>query len=120
MTQEQLFRERVVRVERPTSHYTLLRASDGRFLGTADGASLEAFDYADDKTVWQQLAGPDAYRHVTSGLTVTAEPTASGCFLRQDGAAVAVNGAPAEDAAVFFPEHGPAQLPSEYLKTFRE
>ncbi len=55
MTKEELFQERVVRVQRPTNQYTLLGALDGRFLGTADSTNLETFNYVDDKAVWQQL-----------------------------------------------------------------
>ena len=33
--ENELFQERVVRVERPSSHFTLIRAPNGEFLGRA-------------------------------------------------------------------------------------
>lgn len=92
---EELFQERVVRVEPPASHYTLLRDAGGRFLGTADGASLATFDHVDDKAVWEPRDA--GYRHVATGLALAAR-----------------------DAADFAPGRGPAELPSAALETFEE
>ena len=47
-TAHELTQERVVRIEPPTSHYTLLRAPNGDFLATPDGAKLETSDHVDD------------------------------------------------------------------------
>ena len=69
---------------------------------------------------WERHSDPDAFQHVTTELTLTVEPAACGCHLRRDGTPVTVDGKPDEDAVVFAPEHGPARLPSKYLRTFRE
>ena len=47
----QKFEERVVRVEKPSAHFTLLRNEKGDFLGISEGKTV-VFDHADDKTIW--------------------------------------------------------------------
>ena len=123
MTYEnELFQERVVRVERPSAHFTLLRAPNGAFLGVSDDG-LAVFDYVDDKSIWESIEDGTAYRHVVTDLLLEAEATDSGtgCYLRHEGARLASEGTTTiDDGAVFSPGHGPAHLPSEYLKTLQE
>jgi len=131
MTKDELFQETVLRVERPSAHFTLLRAPDGAFLG-ADDKEFAAFDYVDDKAIWEQVAlhsrsktgveGCDAYRHVVTGLILEAEAadSANGRILRHDGVPLASDGTSANEGAMFSVGHGPAHLPSEYLETLKQ
>ena len=121
MTKSDLFQERVIRVERPSAHFTLLRAPDGNFLGASDN-KLETFDYADNKVIWEQGEGSHAYRHVVTGLVLEAKPTdsAAGYYLRHNGVPLGDDGTPANEGAIFSPGHGPAHLPSEYLETLQQ
>lgn len=120
--ENELFQERVVRVERPSAHFTLLRASNGEFLGASDNG-LSVFDYVDDKAIWESVEGGPAYRHVVTDLVLKAEAVDSTkhCYLRHDGVLLAANGAAAADeGAIFSIGHGPAHLPSAYLKSLKE
>ncbi|MDE0010214.1 MAG: phytanoyl-CoA dioxygenase family protein [Candidatus Poribacteria bacterium] len=121
--ENELFQERVVRVERPSKHFTLLRAPNGEFLGASDDNELAICDYVDDKTIWDSVEGRTAYRHVVTNLVLEAEAADSteGCYLRHKSVRLAGNGAAAADeGAIFSPGHGPAHLPSEYLKFLKE
>lgn len=120
--ENELFQERVVRVERPSAHWTLLRAPNGEFLGASDDG-LAVFEYVDDKAIWESIDDGTAYRHVVTDLKLKAESvkSGSGCYLHYNGTQLARNGTVAVDkGAVFSPGHGPAHLPSEYLKTLQE
>ena len=120
--ENELFQERVVRVERPSKHWTLLRAPDGEFLGASDDG-LAVFDYVDDKAIWESVDGDVAYRHVVTDLIleVEAADSAEGSYLRYKGVRLAGDGAVGTDeGAIFSPGHGPAHLPSAYLKSLQE
>ena len=124
MTYEnELFQERAVRVERPSAHWTLLRAPNGEFLGASDDG-LAVFDYVDDKSIWESIEDGTAHRHVVTDLILEAEAADSSndCYLlRHQGVQLASDGTTAEDkGAIFSPGHGPAHLPSEYLKSLKE
>ena len=87
MTYEnELFQERVVRVERPSAHWTLLRVPNGEFLGASDDG-LAVFDYVDDKAIWESVEGGTAYRHVVTDLVLEAKAAGSekGCYLQHNG-----------------------------------
>ena len=119
--ENELFQERVVRVERPSAHWTLLRAPNGEFLGVSDD-ELAVYDYVDDKAIWESIEGGNAYRHVVTDLMLEAKDADSknGCYLRHKETRLASDGAAVNENAVFFPGHGPAHLPSESLKTLKE
>lgn len=120
--ENELFQERVIRVERPSAHWTLLRAPNGEFLG-ASGNELAVYDYVDDKAIWESIEGDSAYRHVVTDLVLDAktDDSRNGCYLRYKETRLDSDGTAAVDeGAVFFPGHGPAHLPSEYLKTLKE
>ena len=121
MPKDEIFQETVTRVEQPSSHFTLLRAPNGDYLGASDDG-FAIFDYVDDKAVWDTVEGADGYRHVATGLVVEVEAPRSkdGDYLRHRGKWLASNGTLGDVAALFVPGHGPAHLPSEYLKSFRE
>ena len=40
MAKDEIFQERVVRVEKPSAHFTLLRNPTGEFLGVSDTKEL--------------------------------------------------------------------------------
>ena len=120
--ENELFQERVVRVERPSKHWTLLRAPSGEFLGASDDDGLSVFEYVDDKAIWGSIEDGTTYRHVVTGLMLEAETADSGkgCYLSHKGVRLASDGSAADKGAIFFPGHGPAHLPSEYLKSLKE
>ncbi len=122
MVRDEIFQERVVRVEKPSAHFTLLRNADGDFLGVSDTNELATFDYTDDKAIWEQVKGADAYRHVVTDIQLEAEsPDAeNGCYLRHNGDPLASDGSVGNEGAVFSVGHGPAHLPSEYLESFKQ
>ena len=122
MVKDELFQERVVRVEKPSAHFTLLRNADGDFLGVSDTNEISTFDYTDDKAIWEQVKDTDAYRHVVTGLQLEAEfmNTENGCYLRHNGNPLASDGSVGNEGAVFSAGHGPAHLPSEYLESFKQ
>ncbi|MBV7330709.1 phytanoyl-CoA dioxygenase family protein [Chloroflexi bacterium TSY] len=125
MTKEELFQERVARVEKPSVHYTLLRTPDGCFLGVSVAASdskFTTFDYVDDQAIWAQVEGTQTYRHVTTGLVLVADAanSADGCTLRHNGELLGSDGHVGSDGTIFSPGHGPAHLPSEYLATLKQ
>ena len=57
MVKDEMFQERVVRVEKPSAHFTLLRNTDGDFLGVSDTNELATFNYTDDQAIWEQVEG---------------------------------------------------------------
>ncbi len=122
MVKDEIFQERVVRVEKPSAHFTLLRNATGKFLGVSDTNALSAFDYVDDKAIWKQIEGKSAYRHVGTRiqLEIEAADAENGCYLRHQGDLLASDGSVGGEGAVFSAGHGPAHLPSEYLESFKE
>ena len=120
--ENELFQERVVRVERPSMHFKLLRTPNGEFLGASDDG-LVVFDYVDDKAIWESVNEGNTYRHVVTNLILDAEvdKVSGDCYLRHKGTQLADDGAAAADeGAIFSVGHGPAHLPSEYLKTLKK
>ena len=122
MVKDEIFQERVVRVEKPSAHFTLLRNATGEFLGVSDTDELSVFDYVDDRAIWKQVEGKSAYRHVGTGiqLEIEAADAENGCYLRHQGDLLASDGSVASEGAAFSAGHGPAHLPSEYLESFKE
>lgn len=122
MVKDELFQERVVRVEKPSAHFTLLRNPDGKFLGVSDTKAPAVFDYVDDKAIWEQVKGTNSYRHIATGIQLEAEPTdaGDGYYLRHNAALLASDGSVAKAGAVFHAGQGPAHLPSESLESFKQ
>lgn len=119
MAETEPFQETVTKVDAPTHHYSLIRASDGEFLGVdADGTST-VLPVADDRAIWDRV-GEHEFRHVTSGLVATIDSPDTACKVSFDGRHVDAAGRPgADDGADFFIDHGPEKLPSEYLTFFK-
>lgn len=119
MPKDEIFQETVTRVGQPSSHFTLLRAPNGNYLGASDDG-FATYDYVDDKAIWETSG--EGYRHLATGLTVGVESPRSkeGDYLRHQGKWLASNGTLSDLAALFIPGHGPAHMPSKYLKSFRE
>ena len=113
MAKDEIFQERVVRVEKPSAHFTLLRNPSGEFLGVSDTNQFSVYDYVDDKAIWKQVEGQNAYRHVVTETQLEAESIdpAKGCYLRHQGNLLSSDGSVAGEGAVFSAGHGPADLP---------
>ena len=118
MLPTQKFEERVVRVEKPSAHFTLLRNEKGDFLGVSEG-EIAVFDHADDKAIWKEDG--DTYCHVVSGLTLdVSAANDEGVHLAMNGKSLGEDGSESSVPGRFQPGHGPAHLPSEYLQQIRE
>lgn len=112
-------RETVVRVEAPQHRFTLLLTPEGDFLGADDSDGLVVLGEADDRVVWEDVSG--GYRHATTGADLTVAQAADGDgVLTSGGRTVGPDGRPAARPGRFRPAPGPARMPSEYLRTFRE
>lgn len=101
-------RETVVRVDAPRDRFTLLMTPAGDFLGVDDTGHPVVRGEADDRVLWEEVSG--GYRHAASGHYVAAAPEEGG-----DGL-LTFRGCPER----FRPARGPARMPSEYLREFRE
>ena len=111
--------ERIVRVDPPKHHFTLLRNPDGDYLGTEDGERLQLFDHVDDKAIWKQLES-DTFGHPASGIELHSDPHRDGHLLSHADIKVGADANPSEEAASYMAHHGPALMPSDYLATFQE
>jgi hypothetical protein len=110
----ELHQEKVVHVARPEKHFLFLRAPNGQFLGVDDD-SLGLYSDADDGVIWDK--SEDGYRHVVTGTDLASAPAESGCKLMFRGETLGEDGKVSDEAAIFRAGHGPADLPSSYLKT---
>ena len=110
--------ERIVRIEAPAKHHSLLIAMrDGALLGVDDGGSVAWLDDADDRAVWERH--DNRFIHATTGVDLECGESASDGFtLSRGGAPVCLTTAGEPDR--FADCHGPAELPSAYLSRFRE
>ena len=116
---DQAFKPKVHTIARPSHHFTLLAAPDGRWLASTDGRATATQRHVDDDALWEPEAG--GYRHVVSGLMLGAQAGGAPGTLRLSlgGADLGEDGAPGP-AAEFTAGHGPAERPSAYLARFRE
>ena len=112
------FQERVVRVDKPLKHYSLIRTPAGDFLG-ADRGAIATYDYGDDKAIWEKVEGADQYRHVISDLVLDVEALGEqdGFRLRMGEVLIGGDGRSRNNGEIFFAGHGPTDLPSVYLDT---
>ena len=103
--------ERAVRFGRPTHHYTLVVAEDGRFLAGTDGG-LDLTTEVSDAILWDQ--GPNSLTHPDTGARLNLVASGERWLLEDE------TGMPASCSAAtgFALEHGPEHRPSEYLDHF--
>lgn len=119
MGDEALFQERVLKIAATGKHFALLTAPDGGFLRLEDGV-IGVDDVADDGAMWLALPG-GTYRHATAGRELNATSRAGGGLdLALDGHALGGDGKPSDVPARFTADHGPEQLPSQYLQFFKD
>lgn len=116
-TGSEIFNERAVVVDRPTRHYVLLEAEDGRF-ASFDGEVLSLSGAGDDSIVWD-LHGDNEVVHVTTGFRMERVPCPANSGFR-----IAAKNSPAKVengiASVRLQSvHGPSELPSAYLDRLR-
>ena len=112
-------RETVVRLEAPRHRFSLLQTPEGDFLGVGDADGLAVLGEADDRVLCEQVSG--GYRHAATGRDVMIAPAADGDnVVTFRGCAVGPDGRPAARPERFRAARGPARMPSEYLREFRE
>ena len=87
--------ERITRIERPSRRFVLLRVTNGCYLSTSDGVTLATVGHVDDQAIWQHAEQQNEFRHVLTGLILSAGPELT-------------------------IDRGPSRLPSEYLQEFRQ
>ncbi len=116
MSKTDLFQERRVVVETPSHHYTILEAKNGSF-ASFDGEALCLTNEGDDSIVWDTSDGQ--YIHVETGAIFEQEPEGFNgrVALRLKSEEVQLTDEVRE--TTFKPLHGPAELPSHYLKLLR-
>lgn len=110
----ELSAERVVKVDRPSRHYAMLAAPNGRFLGVDDEGQWIETPAADDRVMW---LAEDAtqLRHAVTGRLLAAEAASERAVrLSWQGRSLATG------TSSYAVAHGPARLPSEYLAFLRE
>ncbi|MCY3885889.1 MAG: phytanoyl-CoA dioxygenase family protein [Gammaproteobacteria bacterium] len=118
MVDGDIFEERAVVVNRPERNYLLLESEDGRF-ASFNGNRLACTSEADDSTVWDRH-GRNELIHVETGTVVNkVSSSTSSKFTLSFPSKLELN---SEDlVSVEFEEtHGPAELPSVYLKHLKE
>lgn len=112
-----LHQEKVVHIARPEKHFTFLRAPGGQFLGfDGDAPCIRA--QADDSTIWDTVEG--GFRHVVTNTQLDAQVEGSAYHLTHQGQTLGPNGQASDEAANFQAGHGPANLPSSYLKALKK
>ena len=107
MSAHALFQERVVRLEKPQQRYLFLIAHNGQMLGLDDDEQRCLCDEGNDRVVWDRI--PGGFRHVATGVEMSAAVDGGTCTLQVGGERVA-----------FTPSLGPEQLPSAYLRHLRQ
>ena len=103
-------REKIHKVPIPSHFYSFLVANDGSFLSYESSTGFSTTSQTSDAVIWDQTEHGEL-KHVTTGNVLSAtDQTSKGAFSIQiDGESVG-----------FRVCHGPAELPSEYLTTFRK
>ena len=102
--------ETIHRVPIPTSFYSYLVAEDGSFLSCDSNARFLTTSQTSDAVVWDQ-SEDGVCKHVLTGLVLDkTDQTDVGAF------SIQIDGT----SHTFHVSHGPAELPSEYLATFRK
>ena len=107
MTEE---RETVHKVPIPTHFYSYLVDDDGLFLSHDAESGFSTTAESNDSVLWDR-SKDGFFEHVRTGHELS--PSA---HIDEDMISLLINGEPQSFLAV----HGPAELPSEYLATFRE
>ena len=103
-------RETIHKVPIPTSFYCYLVADDGLFVSYDTENGLATTSQTNDSVIWD-LSGVDTITHVSTGHVLSkSDHTDAGSF------SMPIDG----DSHTFRVRHGPAELPSEYLATFRK
>lgn len=102
--------ETIHKVPIPTHFYSYLVAEDGSFLSYDVEAGLSTTSQTSDDAIWDH-SEDEGFEHVATGHSLNS-------FIQTDEAtlSVKINGIP----QYFRLAHGPAELPSEYLATFRK
>ena len=105
---------RAVKITPTGTHFAMLVAADGRFLGMSADGEATLGDETDDSVMWR--ATDEGYRHATTDRLAKID----------DDGALTINGANAQallpdiGAGAFAATHGPERLPSEYLRFLRD
>ena len=109
----------VVAVHKPARHFRYLHAANGDWLASADGKSLHVQGHVDDAAIWDVSDG--GFRHATTGIQLTADARQIDATtgLRCNGQPVGEDGSLGASAD-FTIGHGPAKLPSEYLRELKD
>ena len=103
-------RETIHKVPIPTHFFSYLVAEDGTFLSYSAETGFSLTDQTSDSVIWDCLKN-GGFEHISTGYTIN-----SSSQMDETDIVVKIDG----DAQSFRPDHGPAELPSEYLAAFRE
>ena len=103
-------RETIHKVPIPKHFYSFLVASDGSFLSYDAESGLSTTPETSDAVIWDRL-GDGSFKHAATGSELNTLD-----LVNEHTISVSIDGT----SHSFRIAHGPAQLPSEYLTTFRE
>ena len=108
---------RIVTVDRPNKHYTLIRNPHGHFLGI--DSELGIFSEADDRVIWE--ASDNGFIHLVSGKEIiAADADDVKAPLEYQGHFLGADAKKSEEGVLFSIDHGPADIPSRYLASLRK
>ena len=102
--------ETIHKVPIPTHFYSYLVGADGTFLSYDKAHGLSTTNHADDSVIW------DRKRSMLFQHPSTEHELVASSVLSEDRITLALN----EGERTFRVAHGPAELPSAYLNTFRK
>ena len=105
---------RAVKITPTGTHFAMLVAADGRFLGMSADGEATLGDETDDRVMWRKT--DEGYRHATTDRL--AKIDGDGALTIDSANAQAT--LPDASAGAFAATHGPERLPSEYLRFLRD
>ena len=108
------FQERAVRFAQPVSHYAMVVAPDGLYLGVDEDGATHVTETISDNLMWRRR-GTRLEHALSSVVLESIEADEGRCRLTRAGAPLDANGQQASRGGVFSVTRGPEQFPSEYL-----
>lgn len=103
-------RETIHKVPIPKHFYSYLLSEDGTFLSYDVETGFSTTSQTNDSVIWDQ-SEDGAFKHVTTGREIN-----SSAQIGEASILIQID----EESQYFHATHGPANLPSDYLATFRE
>lgn len=122
MTNVEQTKETVHKVEIPSHHYSLLVATDGRFLSCSEQIGLSLSDQGDDSILWDKNGNQNELVHVVTGERIRTSRLESNEYqVALDIDSIGNKSLGQLDGTTQFRiDHGPAERPSISLEKLRK